>query len=38
VARYEQFGTSGNASKIKARPLSEIAADYAAGKLAQVVN
>ena len=38
VARYKQFGTAGNASKIKARPLSDIAADYAAGKLSQVVT
>jgi fructose-bisphosphate aldolase, class II len=38
VARYEQFGTAGNASKIKARALTDIAADYAAGKLAQVIQ
>lgn len=38
VARYTEFGTAGNASKIKALPLTEIAAQYAAGKLAQVVQ
>ena len=36
--RYEQFGCAGHASKIKAVPLSDIAAAYASGKLAQVVN
>jgi fructose-bisphosphate aldolase class II len=38
VERYTQFGTAGNASKIKAIPLSQIAADYASGKLAQIVK
>lgn len=38
VARYQQFGTAGNASKIKPIPLSEMAAKYAAGKLAQRVE
>jgi fructose-bisphosphate aldolase class II len=36
--RYEQFGTAGNASKIKAIPLDEMAQRYASGKLAQVVQ
>ena len=34
VARYQQFGTAGNASKIKAVPLQEMAAKYASGALA----
>ena len=38
VERYNQFGTAGNASKIKAVALSQIAADYASGKLAQIVK
>lgn len=38
VARYQQFGTAGNASKIKPIALSEMAAKYAAGKLAQRVE
>ncbi|MGB6242535.1 MAG: class II fructose-bisphosphate aldolase [Castellaniella sp.] len=38
VARYEQFGTAGNASKIKAIPLSDMAARYASGELKQLVN
>lgn len=38
VARYQQFGTAGNASKIKPVALSEMAQRYASGKLAQVVN
>ena len=38
VERYNQFGTAGNAGKIKAIPLSQIAADYASGKLAQIVK
>jgi len=37
-ARFEAFGTAGNASKIKPLPLDTIAAGYASGKLAQVVN
>jgi fructose-bisphosphate aldolase class II len=31
--RYEQFGTAGNASKIKVVPVSEMAKQYAAGAL-----
>lgn len=38
VARYQQFGAAGNASKIKATPLDEIARLYASGKLAQIVQ
>ena len=38
VARYQEFGTAGNASKIKPIALDEIAAAYAAGKLAQQVK
>src|SRR5690554_5926078 len=38
LARYEQFGTAGNASKIKPIPLSEMAQRYAAGELKQVVQ
>jgi len=38
VARYQQFKTAGNASKIKAVPLTDIAAQYASGRLAQVVQ
>ncbi|WP_368639499.1 class II fructose-bisphosphate aldolase [Castellaniella ginsengisoli] len=38
LARYEQFGTAGHASKIKAIPLSEMAARYASGELKQLVN
>ncbi|VCU70590.1 Fructose-bisphosphate aldolase [Pigmentiphaga humi] len=38
VERYNQFGTAGNAGKIKSIPLSQIAADYASGKLAQIVK
>jgi len=37
IQRYEQFGTAGNASKIKAVPLTDIARQYAEGKLSQVV-
>src|SRR5690554_4906898 len=37
VARYQQFGTAGNASKIKAVPLQEMAAKYASGALAQQI-
>jgi fructose-bisphosphate aldolase class II len=36
--RYEQFGTAGNADKIKPVPLEDIARKYASGKLAQVVH
>ncbi|HHU94750.1 MAG TPA: fructose-bisphosphate aldolase class II [Alcaligenaceae bacterium] len=38
VARYQQFGAAGNASKIKPIALSEMAAKYAAGELAQRVE
>ncbi|WP_345797303.1 class II fructose-bisphosphate aldolase [Castellaniella sp. MT123] len=38
LARYEQFGTAGQASKIKAIPLSDMAARYAAGELKQLVK
>ena len=38
VERYTQFGTAGNASKIKPVPLTVIASEYASGKLAQIVN
>ncbi|MGB3741191.1 MAG: class II fructose-bisphosphate aldolase [Castellaniella sp.] len=38
LARYEQFGTAGYASKIKAIPLSDMAARYAAGDLKQLVK
>ncbi|MRF68907.1 fructose-1,6-bisphosphate aldolase, partial [Escherichia coli] len=38
IARYQQFGTAGNASKIKAIPLDEIARQYASGQLAQIVQ
>ena len=38
VARYQQFGTAGNASKIKPIPLSEMAQRYASGELKQVVQ
>lgn len=37
IQRYEEFGTAGNADKIKAVPLTEIASQYASGKLSQVV-
>ncbi|MDP2869088.1 class II fructose-bisphosphate aldolase [Methyloversatilis sp.] len=36
--RYLQFGCEGQAGKIKAIPLDEIARQYAAGKLAQTVT
>src|SRR3546814_17216956 len=36
--RYEQFGTAGNASKIKPVSLTEMAKRYSAGELAQVVQ
>lgn len=36
--RYQQFGCEGQAAKIKARTLSDIAAAYARGELAQRVN
>jgi len=38
LARYEQFGTAGHASKIKAIPLSDMAARYASGELTQLVK
>jgi len=36
--RYMEFGCEGQASKIKGRSLSVVAAQYAKGELAQVVN
>jgi fructose-bisphosphate aldolase class II len=36
--RYEQFGCTGQAGKIKAVPLGEVARRYASGQLAQVVH
>jgi len=36
--RYLEFGCEGQAGKIKGYPLSEVAARYARGELAQVVN
>jgi fructose-bisphosphate aldolase class II len=38
IARYQQFGTAGQASKIKVIPLKDVAAQYSAGKLSQVVQ
>jgi len=38
LQRYQQFGTAGNASKIKPVALDEMARRYAAGELAQVVQ
>lgn len=38
VARFQQFGSAGNASKIKPIALTEMAAKYAAGELAQRVE
>ncbi|MBV6274418.1 fructose-bisphosphate aldolase class II [Alcaligenaceae bacterium CGII-47] len=38
LERYEQFGTAGHASKIKAIPLDEMARRYASGELAQQVK
>ncbi|AIL32256.1 class II fructose-bisphosphate aldolase [Basilea psittacipulmonis] len=38
IARYEQFGAAGNASKIKPIALPEMARLYAEGKLAQQVK
>jgi len=38
MQRYQEFGTAGQASKIKVVPLNEIAAAYAAGTLQQVVQ
>jgi fructose-bisphosphate aldolase class II len=36
--RYQQFGTDGNASKIKVIPLSEMAERYRSGALDPMVN
>jgi fructose-bisphosphate aldolase class II len=36
--RYQEFGCEGQAAKIQPRTLMQVAADYAAGKLAQVVQ
>ncbi|NLC37321.1 MAG: fructose-bisphosphate aldolase class II, partial [Alcaligenaceae bacterium] len=38
VARYQQFGAAGNASKIKPVALTEMARRYAAGELKQLVQ
>src|SRR5262249_8316342 len=38
VARYEQFGCAGQASKIKPVPLEKMATKYKAGELKQVVH
>jgi fructose-bisphosphate aldolase class II len=38
IARYQEFGTAGHASKIKAKPLTVMAGDYAADRLAQVIK
>jgi len=37
LQRYQQFGCAGQAAKIKARPLAEVAKAYASGELAQKV-
>jgi len=37
-ARYEAFGTAGNADKIKAVSLEKMFMDYGAGKLDPVVK
>ena len=36
--RYEQFGSAGNGSRIKAVPMEKMAARYKAGELRQIVN
>jgi fructose-bisphosphate aldolase, class II len=36
--RFEQFGTAGNASKIKVLPMSAMAKRYASGSLDPQVN
>jgi fructose-bisphosphate aldolase class II len=36
--RYQQFGCEGQAPKIKAAPLPDVARRYASGELAQVVR
>ena len=38
LARFEAFGTAGNASKIKAIPLDKMAERYARGELNQIVR
>lgn len=38
VARYESFGTAGNASKIKALDLEDMAKRYDSGELDPTVN
>ena len=38
IARYESFGTAGNADRIKVRSLVEMQKDYDAGKLAPIVH
>jgi fructose-bisphosphate aldolase class II len=38
VARYQQFGCAGMASKIKPVALDKVAAKYKTGELQQIVN
>ena len=38
IARYESFGTAGNADKIKVRSLADMQSAYEAGTLAPTVN
>ena len=38
IARYTEFGSAGQASKIKPIPLEKMAARYRAGELAQIVK
>jgi len=37
IARYEAFGTSGNADKIQAKSLESMFIQYAAGELAPMI-
>ena len=38
IARYESFGTAGNADKISVRSLSDMQQSYDAGELAPTVH
>ncbi len=38
IERYQQFGTAGNASKIKVMSLEKMTTRYAKGELSQIVN
>ena len=38
VQRFEEFGTAGHASSIKAIPLSDMAKRYASGELAPKIG